>query len=65
MVENFVASQNIWAFWQEIFFNRRYIEREKNGKWKKIHMKFCLGNLLNEDTAVYKQECYYFRSMWE
>jgi hypothetical protein len=27
MVENFVASQNIWAFWQEILFNRRCIKR--------------------------------------
>jgi hypothetical protein len=28
-------------------------------RWKNIY-KLCLRNLLNEDTAIYKQECYYF-----
>ena len=31
----------------------------------KISLKFCLENCLNEDIAIYKQECYYFHNMWE
>jgi hypothetical protein len=53
------------VFGRKFFLTGNVLKGLMPVEWKNIHTKFCLGNLLSEDSAIYKHECYYFHSMWE